>query len=49
VAHAETEADLAARKFANTFRLIGPSHYIPGKQDWGAFQKGDVTCRMPAA
>ncbi len=26
-----------ARRFANMFRYITPSHYIPGKQDWGAF------------
>ena len=25
------------RKIANMFRYICPSHYIPGKQDWGAF------------
>lgn len=25
------------RKFANMFRFICPSYYIPGKQDWGAF------------
>jgi len=40
VAHAETEADLAARKVANMFRFILPSHYIPRRQDLGAFQKG---------
>ncbi len=26
-----------ARKFAHTLRFICPSHYIPGKQKWGAF------------
>jgi Zn-finger nucleic acid-binding protein len=26
-----------AQKFANMFRFICPSYYIPGKQDWGAF------------
>ena len=26
-----------ARKIARMFRFICPSHYIPGKQDWGAF------------
>jgi Zn-finger nucleic acid-binding protein len=26
-----------ARKFANIFRFICPSYYIPGKQKWGAF------------
>ena len=25
------------RKIANMFRFVCPSHYIPGKQDWGAF------------
>ncbi len=25
------------RKFANVFKWICPSHYIPGKQTWGAF------------
>jgi len=35
---AEDEAKLQkARKFANMFRYICPSYYIPGKQDWGAF------------
>jgi len=35
---AENGAKLAkARKFANMFRFICPTHYIPGKQDWGAF------------
>ncbi len=35
---AEDEAKVAkARKFANMFRFICPSHYIPGKQDGGAF------------
>lgn len=35
---AEDEAKLAkAQKFANMFRFICPSYYIPGKQDWGAF------------
>jgi Zn-finger nucleic acid-binding protein len=34
----EEEAKVAkARKFANMFRFICPSYYIPGKQDWGAF------------
>jgi len=40
-AHADTEEHLKrARKVANMFRFIGPSHYIPGRQDLGAFQKG---------
>lgn len=26
-----------SRRFANMFRFICPSYYIPGKQDWGAF------------
>lgn len=26
-----------ARKIAHAFRFICPSHYIPGKQKWGAF------------
>ena len=26
-----------ARKFANVFRFICPTYYIPGKQTWGAF------------
>ena len=26
-----------SRRIANMFRFICPSHYIPGKQDWGAF------------
>jgi hypothetical protein len=26
-----------ARRFANVFRFICPSYYIPGKQNWGAF------------
>jgi len=35
---AESKAKLEkAQKFANMFRFICPSHYIPGKQDWGAF------------
>ena len=35
---AESEAKLQkARKFANMFRFICPSYYIPGKQEWGAF------------
>lgn len=25
------------QKIANMFRFICPTHYIPGKQDWGAF------------
>jgi Zn-finger nucleic acid-binding protein len=35
---AEDEAKLAkARKFANMFKWICPTAYIPGKQSWGAF------------
>lgn len=35
---AEGEASLKrARKFANAFKFICPSYYIPGKQSWGAF------------
>lgn len=26
-----------ARRFANMFKFICPSYYIPGKQDWAAF------------
>jgi len=26
-----------SRRFANMFRFICPSYYIPGKQEWGAF------------
>ncbi len=26
-----------AEKFAHMFRYVCPSHYLPGKQDWGAF------------
>jgi Zn-finger nucleic acid-binding protein len=38
VAHAETEEDLArARRIAYAFRIICPSYYIPGDQDWNAF------------
>ena len=34
----KSEADLEkARSFAKAFRFICPSHYLPGKQDWGAF------------
>ncbi|WP_455204224.1 TFIIB-type zinc ribbon-containing protein [Kaarinaea lacus] len=34
----ESEAKLTkARRFANMFRFICPSYYIPGKQDGGAF------------
>jgi len=34
----ESEEKLAnARKFANMVKFICPSHYISGKQDWGAF------------
>lgn len=37
-AKAANEAELdKARKIANMFRFICPSHYIPGKQKWGAF------------
>jgi uncharacterized protein len=36
--HAESEEKLAkAHKFANVFRFICPSYYIPGEQKWGAF------------
>lgn len=31
------EAKQKARRFANMFRWLCPSNYIPGKQDWGAF------------
>ncbi|MBN1788610.1 MAG: zf-TFIIB domain-containing protein [Sedimentisphaerales bacterium] len=35
---AESQAKLEkARKFANTFKFVCPSYYIPGKQAWGAF------------
>jgi Zn-finger nucleic acid-binding protein len=35
---AEDDAKLAkAQKFANMFKWICPSAYIPGKQSWGAF------------
>ena len=35
---AESAEKLAkTRKVVNMFRYICPSHYIPGKQDWGAF------------
>jgi len=35
---AESEEKLAkVRKISNMFRFICPSHYIPGKQNWGAF------------
>ena len=35
---AENEEKLAkTRKIVNMFRYICPTHYIPGKQDWGAF------------
>jgi len=35
---AESQEKLAkARKISNMFRFICPSHYIPGKQSWGAF------------
>ncbi len=34
----ESQEKLArAKKFANMFKFITPSHYIPGKQDGGAF------------
>jgi len=37
-AHAETAEDLErAQKIARVFRLICPSYYAPGKQEWGAF------------
>jgi len=36
--HLPKIADSAkAQKFANMFRFICPSNYIPGKQSWGAF------------
>ncbi|MBN1586097.1 MAG: zf-TFIIB domain-containing protein [Candidatus Omnitrophica bacterium] len=31
------EAGQKARRFANMFKFICPSYYIPGDQDWGAF------------
>ncbi|MNY35868.1 hypothetical protein D3C86_1703050 [compost metagenome] len=35
---AESEENLArAQQVARMFRLICPSNYLPGKQDWGAF------------
>jgi hypothetical protein len=35
---AEDEARAAkSRRFANMFRFVCPSYYIPGKQSWGAF------------
>ncbi len=35
---AESEEKLAkTRKIVNVFRYICPTHYISGKQDWGAF------------
>jgi hypothetical protein len=35
---AESAEQLAkAHKFANHFRIICPSYYIPGEQKWGAF------------
>jgi len=35
---AESEEKLTkVRKISNMFRFICPSHYIPGKQSWGAF------------
>jgi len=35
---AESTEQLAkAHKFANHFRIICPSYYIPGEQKWGAF------------
>lgn len=34
---AAMKTESKAQKFANMFRFICPSHYIPGKQDWGAF------------
>ena len=35
---AESDEKLVrARRFANVFRFICPTAYIPGKQDWGAF------------
>jgi Zn-finger nucleic acid-binding protein len=34
----ESEEKVAkARRFANVFKFITPSYYIPGKQTWGAF------------
>lgn len=36
--HAETEAQAArAHKVAHALRFVCPSHWIPGKQEWGAF------------
>jgi Zn-finger nucleic acid-binding protein len=38
VERAKSEAELArARTFANAFRFLRPSWYVPGKQPWGAF------------
>lgn len=34
---AETESLAPVRRFANMFRFLCPSWYIPGKQNWGAF------------
>ncbi len=35
---ARSDEQLArAHRFANMFRFICPSHYIPGNQQWGAF------------
>lgn len=34
---AKGEALEGARKFANAFRFVCPSYWIPGKQHWGAF------------
>ena len=35
---AKSDEQLAkAHKFANHFRYICPSYYIPGEQQWGAF------------
>ena len=28
---------MKAQRFARALRFICPTHYIPGKQDWGAF------------
>jgi len=37
-AREESQEKLAqAKKFANMFKFITPSYYIPGKQDGGAF------------
>ena len=34
----ESEEKVArAKRFANMFKFITPSYYIPGKQTWGAF------------